>query len=458
MAADISIQVDHILPWSRSGDDSFINKTLCFASANQEKKGRTPYEWFGNDERKWSIFLACVESNKSMKGRKKRNYLLKDASVLEEKFRPRNLSDTRYATRLLADMVARMYPDDGAQHVFARPGPLTDRLRRGWGVQSLKKSADGARVDDDRHHALDALVVAATTNSALIRLTKAFQDAEKVGGHRDLGRLDPPWPGFVEETKSRLATVFVSRAERRRARGEAHAATIRQIVERDGAKAIYERKSVDAMSEKDLERIKSPERNTKLIESLRAWIAAGKPKDCRPLSPKGDPIAKVRLKTNKKVDVLIRDGAADRGEMVRVDVFRKKNKKDAWEYFLVPIYPHQVADIKQWPLPPHRAVQAYKAEDEWPEMTSDYEFIWSLYPLSYVELEKSDGTFVDGYFRGLDRTTGAVGLSAHQSREALHRGIGAKTLKSFSKINVDRLGRRFGISREKRTWHGAVCT
>ncbi len=164
------------------------------------------------------------------------------------------------------------------------------------------------------------------------------------------------------------------------------------------------------------------------------------------------------MKTNKKVDVLIRDGAADRGEMVRVDVFRKKNKKDAWEYFLVPIYPHQVADIKQWPLPPHRAVQAYKAEDEWPEMTSDYEFIWSLYPLSYVELEKSDGTFVDGYFRGLDRTTGAVGLSAHQSREALHRGIGAKTLKSFSKINVDRLGRRSGIPREKRTWHGAVCT
>ncbi len=458
VASDNSIQVDHILPWSRSGDDSFVNKTLCFASANQEKKGRTPYEWFGSDERRWSIFSACVESNKSTKGRKKRNYLLKDASVLEEKFRPRNLNDTRYATRLLADMVARMYPDDGAQHVFARPGPLTDRLRRGWGVQSLKKNADGVRVDDDRHHALDALVVAATTNGALIRLTKAFQDAEKVGGHRDFGRLDPPWPGFVEETKSRLGTVFVSRAERRRARGEAHAATIRQIVERDGAKAIYERKSVDAMSEKDLERIKSPERNVKLIESLRAWIAAGKPKDYRPLSPKGDPIAKVRLKTNKKVDVLIRDGAADRGEMVRVDVFRKKNKKDAWEYFLVPIYPHQVADIKQWPLPPHRAVQAYKAEDEWPEMTSEYEFIWSLYPLSYVELEKSDGTFVDGYFRGLDRTTGAVGLSAHQSREALHRGIGAKTLKSFSKINVDRLGRRYGIPREKRTWHGAVCT
>lgn len=44
IASDSSVQVDHILPWSRFGDDSFKNKTLCLASANQRKKGRTPYE------------------------------------------------------------------------------------------------------------------------------------------------------------------------------------------------------------------------------------------------------------------------------------------------------------------------------------------------------------------------------------------------------------------------------
>lgn len=458
VATDNSLQVDHILPWSRSGDDSFINKTLCFAGENQEKRGQTPFEWFGRDEVRWQAFAACVESNKAMKGRKKRNYLLKDASVLEEKFRPRNLGDTRYATRLLSAFLARLYPDDGSRYIFARPGRLTDRLRRGWGVQNLKKDEHGNRVDDDRHHALDALIVAATTESALQKLTRAFQEAEKIGAHRDFARLDPPWPGFVEETKQKLSEVFVSRAERRRARGEAHAATIRQIAERDGEQAVYERKNVDALSEKDLDRIKDPDRNAKLIASLREWIAAGKPKDRKPLSPKGDPITKIRLRTNKKPDVLIRDGAADRGEMVRVDVFRRKNKKGAWEYFLVPIYPHQVADREKWPSPPDKAVQAYKPESEWPQISNEYEFIWSLYPLSFVEVEKSDGTFIDGYFRGLDRTTGAIGLSAQQSKEALLRGIGAKTLKSFAKFNVDRLGRRFPIPKETRTWHGAVCT
>jgi CRISPR-associated endonuclease Csn1 len=105
IATDNRVQVDHILPWSRSGDDSFVNKTLCLTHANQDKKGRTPFEWFGGDAARWESYAAAVEGCKSMKGRKKRNLLLKDASVLEEKFRPRNLTDTRYACRLLLNIL-----------------------------------------------------------------------------------------------------------------------------------------------------------------------------------------------------------------------------------------------------------------------------------------------------------------------------------------------------------------
>ncbi|MCK6453572.1 MAG: hypothetical protein L6R19_22365 [Alphaproteobacteria bacterium] len=393
-----------------------------------------------------------------MKGRKKRNYLLKDASILEEKFRPRNLNDTRYATRLLADELRRMYPEDGIRRIFSRPGPLTDRLRRGWGIQHLKKGPDGSRVEDDRHHALDALVVAATSESALQRLTRAFQDAERIGAHRDFSRLDPPWPGFVEDARSALMTVFVSRAERRRARGEGHAATIRRIERVDGIPVVYERKSIDALTLNDLDRVKDPERNAKLMEALRAWLADGKPKDRRPLSPKGDPIAKVRLKTSKKPDVLVRDGAADRGEMVRVDVFRKKNHRNTWEFYLVPIYPHQVADTADWPKPPSRAIQGGSTEDQWPEIDQSYEFCWSMYPLSYLELVKADGEIIGGYLRSVDRNTGALTMSPDRSKQEIRKGIGARTLKTFRKYSVDRLGRRFEVARETRTWHGVACT
>lgn len=470
-AGDNTLQVDHILPWHRSGDDSFVNKTLCFAKANQDKKGRTPFRWIGDDEKRWETFRACVEANKAMKGRKKRNYLLKDDSILEEKFRPRNLNDTRYATRLLLDILALIYPADQrftgvprkpgeekkARRLFARPGPLTDRLRRAWGVQGLKKGDDGKRIADDRHHALDALIVAATSEAGLNRLTRAVQDAESKGLVRDFKAFAAPWPGFRDEAHAALREVFVSRTERRRARGEGHAQTIRRVAQTDDGPIVYERRAVDALVEKDLERFKDPERNAATIVSLREWIQAGKPKDRRPLSPKGDPIAKVRLRSTKKVDVLVRDGVAERGEMVRVDVFRKQNRHGAWEYYLIPIYPHQVFDAKDWPEPPNRAVAAFKDEADWFLVDGTYEFLWSIHPFSFIELEKPDETFIDGYFRGMHRGTGNINLSAHYSRDELVEGIGPRRLRFLRKYSIDRLGRRTEILREKRTWRGKIC-
>ena len=70
VSTDNRVQVDHILPWSRSGDNSFVNKTLCYAKANQDKKGRTPFEWFGPDADRWQAFTSAVEGCREMKGRK----------------------------------------------------------------------------------------------------------------------------------------------------------------------------------------------------------------------------------------------------------------------------------------------------------------------------------------------------------------------------------------------------
>lgn len=462
------VQVDHILPWSRSGDDSFVNKTLCFTSENQDKKGRTPHEWFQAEHLDWAAFAARVENSKEMKGRKKRNYLLKDASILEERFKNRNLGDTRYACRLLLNILRHDYPDIV---VDARPGPLTDRLRRAWGLQSLKKNAEGERIDDDRHHALDAAVVALTSRSMLNRLTRLFQEAERRGfptnwhgiGHlhdllRDSGgvpaefsALEPPWPNFRSDIARALAAVTVSRAERRRARGEAHAATIRQISERDGQPVVYERKAVESLTEKDLDRVKDGDRNHCLVENLRKWIKDGKPKDRPPLSPQGHVMRKVRLTTTKKVDVQVRGGAADRGEMARVDVFRKANRKGKWEYYLVPVYPHEVATMDEPPF------IAMTQTDNKPDMRDGYEFLWSLYSMSWVEVTKANGEVCEGYFRGMDRSTGAISISLHHSKAALIRGVGVKTLMSFRKFAVDRLGHRSEIARETRTWHGKVC-
>jgi len=473
-ANDTRWQVDHILPWSRFGDDSYLNKTLCCVKCNQDKRGRTPFEWFSEDktEKDWESFVARLDNLKEMrKGLKKRNFKLRDAASVEEKFKERNLTDTKWVTRLLADELKRMFPaPEGKRRVFTRPGAITSKLRRAWGLEGAKKE-NGERVPDDRHHAVDALVLAATTESLLQRMTKEIQKREREGRADDIFHVQQPWPGFRLDVMRTVygengsGGVFVSRAERRRARGKAHDATIKQIREIDGEQVVFERRPIEKLTEKDLERIPIPEPYGKVVdpkklrdqtvEALRAWIAAGKPKDNPPRSPKGDIIRKVRVATKDKVALEINGGTVDRGEMARVDIFRKANHKGQWEYFAVPIYPHQIATMEQ---PPNKYVKGATNEDEWPVIDSSYEFLWSLQPMNYLEIVKGNGECVEGYYRSLDRATGAINLSPMKTNDELIRSIGIKTLANFKKFMIDRLGRKFEVQRELRTWRGKVCT
>ena len=44
------VEIDHILPFSRSCDDSKSNKVLCLTKSNRDKANRTPYEWMTSGE------------------------------------------------------------------------------------------------------------------------------------------------------------------------------------------------------------------------------------------------------------------------------------------------------------------------------------------------------------------------------------------------------------------------
>jgi CRISPR-associated endonuclease Csn1 len=163
----------------------------------------------------------------------------------------------------------------------------------------------------------------------------------------------------------------------------------------------------------------------------------------------------VRLRNRAKDGLEIRGGIVDRGEMVRVDVFSRNNAKGVRQFFLVPVYPHQIAmDVK----PPVKFVEPGKSEEQWQSVNDTFDFLFSVYPMSLIEIIKSDGEVLRGYFRGMDRSTGAVSLSLHQSKEALLRNIGARTLLQFNKLTADRLGIVSSIRGEVRTWRGAAST
>src|SRR3546814_16049283 len=52
-------EIEHIIPYSRSFDDSAANKVVAHRSCNREKRNMTPWEAWGHTER-WAIIAEQV--------------------------------------------------------------------------------------------------------------------------------------------------------------------------------------------------------------------------------------------------------------------------------------------------------------------------------------------------------------------------------------------------------------
>jgi CRISPR-associated endonuclease Csn1 len=472
-----NVQIDHIYPRSRSHEDAFVNKVATCIRCNQSKRDRTPWEWRGeSDPEWWNLFIAQVKGF-TCKTEKKRRLQSKGFKDRECAFIERNKVDNSYTSRALLRELRRLYPasyDGGAivpgshRHIFSRPGQLTAMLRYAWLGKRYKKDRD-----DDRHHAMDALIVALVDEGLLQQLTRAYQGLElSARQHKTTPNIAPPWEAFAQDALAAYdAGWLVCRTENRRSRGALHEETIRHSrIDEDGKQIFYERKSIDAITKSDIARIP----DSVIKERVGKWVDAGKPKDedQRPKSAKGDPIRKLRLPTKIKTATQINSeymggkdprrqgGFAENSSMVRVDLFKvNESKRDAngrrftSGYYLVPVYLWQVAakDSKT----PLKAIVGGKSEDEWPQMDPK-DFVMSLYKDNYVEIEKPDGELIGGYYRDADRSGGTIAISRHNRRHIKEkiRGIGVKTLAGIHKFQVDRLGIKHEIPAGSERWPG----
>ncbi len=480
-----SIQIDHILPRSRFGImRDYDNLVVCLSGENANKNDLTPHEWFmETTPDQWLVFLARVEASKELRKRKRRFLLLEDLKPLEAAFMRRSLADSQFAARLVKNSILQFlqqkfpntafYPD-----VVARPARLVSWLRKGWNLDHVKYP-DGARSSDDRQHAVDALVIAAMDDRTLKAAIECAKHNELSGRPRHEFSISQPWPTFSTDAERAVKEIeLVARAVNTDFRGHLHGDTAYSIVGNNGAKQRIERKPIKDIRIEDIKFIKDPERNHRLVKLVRDWVEKGKPKEAIPAWkyrwPDGsvtmEPVQKIPLVVNEEPAFVPRrlrqtnkDGIEepfatfDRSDMIRIDVFRKKNSKDIWEFYVVPIYPHQLATMQR---APDRAVVAYKSECDWIRIDGTYEFLWSLSLMSYISTISAKNEAVEGYFRGLHRGTGAAKISKHETlvKKGIKSAVGLKTLKEFRKFTVDRLGRKFEVQREVRTWRGKACT
>lgn len=488
------VEVDHILPYSRSFDDSRNNKVLVFSSENRNKGNRTPYEYFGVDDSRWHTFEEHVKSLKITEAKKGR-LLRKDfGEEAQREFTERNLNDTRYASRFFMNYVndcLQFENPESQAGTISINGALTSFLRVRWGL--LKD-----RADSDRHHALDAVVIACCTQAMKKRVAEYAKNQElqyAKAGYTDIetgeiydiaalkrleNRFPLPWEHFRDELQLRLfckdrqilqtelskfgtydeseikllKPLFVSRAIQRRGTGALHKETIySQTAEQRRTETVTRKVRLQDLKEKDFDNLVDYERNAKLYDAIRSKLEASdwKGKAAFPDGtmqmpgkngePGGTLVKSVRI-TEKKTGVSIRGGLAENGLMRRVDVFRKNG-----QYFLVPVY--------FWHKElPNRAVSAYKPENEWVLIDEQFEWCFSIMKNDLIQVQLKDREYL-GYFDGLDRSTGAISIEAHdrakdQGKDGVFRSIGVRSARNIAKLAVDVLGNIYHVAPESR--------
>ncbi len=428
-----ALQIDHIYPYSRSFDDSYMNKVLVFSKENQNKLNKTPFEAFGEDKKKWDRILSLSAKLPKQKQRRISNTNFKGK---EGGFLARNLNDTGYIARLasqwskdcleflpLSENEVSIAGEKGSSvHIEVVSGSLTTTLRHYWGLGSKNR-------DNHLHHAVDAIILAYTNAKTI----KAFADFRKnqeqnkakfyakeiaESEYKAKRAFFEPCKNFRQRVEEKIKEIFVSKPPRKRVRGALHQETFYPFEKLCNDKEYSEKLKMDYGGEKGMQKA----------------IALGK-------------IRQIGTK-------IVKNGA-----MVRVDIFKDKKGK----FYGVPIYTMDFA----LGILPNKAVvstptdykKQYQTIKDWIEMDSNYSFCFSLFKDDLILVQKKEMRQAERcYFVSFDASTASIQVEKHNNKfeglsenekilysnatqkEVAGKSIGIQNLKTFEKYQVSPLG------------------
>ncbi|WP_304269784.1 type II CRISPR RNA-guided endonuclease Cas9 [Phascolarctobacterium succinatutens] len=503
------VDIDHIVPYSISFDDSFKNKVLVFSDENRDKSNRLPIAYLQSKfgAKAAENFMIWAQSN--IKDYKKRQKLLKREITEEDinKFKERNLQDTKTISRFLYNYIndyLLFAPSDTGKkkRVTAVNGTITAYLRKRWGINKI-------RANGDKHHAVDAVVIACTTDKMIKDLSAFSQYHELEYTHTEkesllvnsltgeiLKHFPYPWEDFRPELMARLSNnpaealrklnllfyhgtdlstikpIFVSRMPRHKVTGAAHKATIKSARCLNNGIVICKTRleNLKLNKEGEISNYYAPESDTILYNALKERLRAYDNKPAKAFAepfykPKADGtpgplVKKVKVYEKSTLNVAVQQNTAvaDNDSMVRVDVFHVKGGG----YYLVPIY---IADTLKKELP-NKAIVASKPYADWPAM-DDSNFVFSLYPNDLIKFEhrsekvfnkvNKDSNLSDtfeskvqyAYFKSADISTASIRIITHDNTYFI-KSLGVKTLSKLEKYQVDILGNYTKVKKEIR--------
>lgn len=211
------VEIDHILPYSQSLDDSYMNKVVCFSDENRYKGNRTPIDAFGGNEEGWDQITSAINrwDKKKLKAKVSRFYIRGD-ELIDRDFIGSQLTDTRYISKEAGNYLNTL----GVETTYTK-GVMTSWLRKHWQLRDEDKKDRR----DHRHHAIDAAVTACIDRSFYQALAKNAKAIEGSGLKMENLLTDPPFSDFASELATKLNDMIVSFQPQRKVTGALHEET-----------------------------------------------------------------------------------------------------------------------------------------------------------------------------------------------------------------------------------------
>lgn len=400
-----ALQIDHIIPKSRSLDDSFNNKILTFTSNNATKSSRTPYEWFGSDKAKWEAFKTRIEATKLSK--KAKENLLKQA--VDELKPSKWLNDTKTATVYIrnylekyvafADISSDLQDSEERETKQIRRievvnGRLTSMLRHYWGIGKKDRN-------NHLHHAQDAVVIA-FCGSRIIQNFARFLQAQEDKFQKKLdseeiteiikqtknGRwvFRRPFSGFIDELNNKIygsensEGIFVTYSKKHKRTGKLHNENPLKIKDNlnNGDKAELAKRLSSVQSE-ILERVEKEKATLGRMLTNKEYGTI-KSKIEHPIREQLYKEVKQRQITNN-VWIEIKGHIYEIDGMARIDIFYFQNR-----YYAVPVYKTD-KELSHTAKPDNCELD-------------DKDFLFSLHIGDLIEFRYKDNVARYGYYMG----------------------------------------------------------
>lgn len=404
---DNLVDIDHIIPFSRCGNDGLNNKVVVCAECNREKTNLTPFEKWGNNPERWGRIIEITEAS-NMPNAKKQRILTE--RVPKEEWNKRALNDTRYIMKFMSQYIKSNLKfaegTRGKQKVVLPTGFITDYLRKMYHIGAKNRDLNNC------HHAVDACIIASVSQDQIRKIAELNKwgeldaDKKEVTINDEFGEpiesMSPreykelkddilPWPRFDEEVIKRsgmnydiqkiekltdfrdkfrdfdtydeefvekIHPLFVSRKPRRGIKGAAHKETIRSPKSTDDGRRLT-RKRLSECTLNDIENSVLPESDKALYEQLRQlWADKGKDafaepvyKNNKKVDKNGNPISPVhtiKVYSKEPSGILINRGTqfVNNGKTVCLKIYKRDGR-----FYAAPVYVHALS-ASAWKILP----------------------------------------------------------------------------------------------------------